>query len=159
MKRSILKYLKWGLRKKVQNLTDILFEYGEYLENKWEFEEKISTMWKLLVLAEMCFDASSCISSNISNKNNAVSKIDFFHLARFLFWRTGIIEFSKLLSSKKSDKYNVRKLLCSSSRDQFWGKLNIDPETIQKWSESLTRNEGVIKNILRLETNCMLTRR
>lgn len=90
------------------------------------------------------------ITDNISNRDNAVSRIGFFHLARLVFWRTGIIELSKLLSSKENDKYNVSKLLYSLSPDQYWGRLRIGLKTINKWNESLTLNEKIIKNIIQL---------
>lgn len=120
------------------------------LSNEEKFKEKISTMWKSLCLAEMCFDAAYEITENISNRNSLVNRIGFFQLARLVFWRIGVIEFSKLLSNRKTEDFNIHKLLHTLYPDQFWGKFNVDLNKIQKWEESLNCHKKAIDNVLKL---------
>lgn len=120
------------------------------LSDEEKFKEKISTIWKSLCLAEMCFDAAYEITENISNRNSIVNKIGFFQLARLVFWRIGVIEFSKLLSNRKTEDFNVHKLLRTLHPDQFWGKFNVDLNKVQKWEESLNCQKNAIDNVLKL---------
>ena len=120
------------------------------LSDEDKFKEKISTIWKSVCLTEMCFDAAYGISENISNTNSLANKIGFFRLARLVFWRMGVIEFSKLLSNRKTEDFNIHKLLHTLYPDQFGGKFKVDLNKIQKWEESLNCQKNAIDNVLKL---------
>lgn len=116
------------------------------MSEKNEIRNRISTIWKSITYVEVYFKAFYSINDNL--KANSSNSPNFFQLVGQSFWRIGIIEFAKLLSSKNGDKFRVEDLLKQLAPDQYWGKLKVETSNIERWKVRLEEQKDSIDTII-----------
>lgn len=116
---------------------------------KEELRQEIWRIWEILIYAKECFQY--CLYLYKPNTKEEVDYISFsqdFKFFRDILWERSIIELSKLFSSSKSHRFNLKNFIGKLKKTGQFGKFGITDLTIKKWEDELISNGKIIENIL-----------
>jgi hypothetical protein len=117
-----------------------------------ELEIEIKNVWDIFTNANECFHYS-----NYLHNPETQDELDYLNSSRDLqyirhiMFRMSIIELSKLFSgSKDRDRFNIRCLIKKLKKNEYFGKMGITDDELNRWDAEIDKNGKAIDNILKL---------
>lgn len=116
--------------------------------------EKLKYIVQINALAKEYFLYSEyLLNPETDNEREYIGKSSHFVFIRQVFWRTSIIEISKLFrlsKGKDRDKYNLNDFIQSLLHNGYHGDCGIEARKVQYWLTILDENKKVIDSLLTL---------
>ncbi len=121
------------------------------MTQKEKLDSEISKIWDIYLIGKECFDYARYLYHPRTNlEKQYLEKQNDFGFIRHILFRNSLIELSKLFCDRKSEKYNIHKLLQNLKEGQYYGDMFREDLKILIWEQSIFKRTELILKITTL---------